>query len=150
MKYRYRVLAFLFVLSMITYIDRVSIGTLGSRMRQDLGIGLDAWGWIIGAFALAYPLFEIPSGAMGDRWGSRATLSRIVLWWSVFTCATGAANSFTTLIICRFLFGAGEAGAYPNVGGHSGALVPDGGASPRHRHRPDGQPAQYTLITAEQ
>ena len=67
------------------------------------------------AFTLAYGLFEVPTGRWGDRYGSRGVLARIVVWWSAFTALTGAAMSLPMLVVVRFLFGAGEAGAYPNA-----------------------------------
>src|SRR6267154_4057225 len=114
MRYRYRVLGFLFLLSIITYLDRVCISVAGMRMQADLGLTPGMWGWILGAFTLSYAMFEIPTGAMGDRSGPRRVLTRIVLWWSVFTTITGVVAGFKTLWLTRFLFGAGEAGAYPN------------------------------------
>ena len=114
MKYRHRVLAFLFSLSIITYLDRVCISVAGSRMEADLGLSAKQWGWVLGSFALAYAIFELPSGALGDRIGPRRVLTRIVLWWSAFTSLTGLARGFSSLLALRFLFGAGEAGAYPN------------------------------------
>ena len=66
-------------------------------------------------FTIAYAFFEVPTGAWGDRIGTRLLLTRIVVWWSSFTMVTAAAFSFTSLIVVRFLFGAGEAGAFPNV-----------------------------------
>ncbi len=114
MKYRHRVLALLFLLSIITYIDRVCISVAGPRMQQDLDISPERWGWVVGAFTLSYAIFEIPTGAMGDRVGPRAVLTRIVVWWSVFTTLTGTVSNYLLLLLTRFLFGAGEAGAYPN------------------------------------
>lgn len=114
MPYRYRVLSFLFSLSVITYLDRVCISVVGVRMKTDLGLSTQQFGYILGAFALAYALFEIPTGAFGDRVGPRRVLTRIVVWWSGFTAFTGAATGFWPLLITRFLFGIGEAGAYPN------------------------------------
>ena len=70
---------------------------------------------VLGTFWLAYGLFEIPGGWMGDRMGARFTLTRIVLAWSLFTALTGAATGFASLLLYRFLFGVGEAGAYPNI-----------------------------------
>jgi MFS transporter, ACS family, glucarate transporter len=114
MLYRYRVLIFLFSLSMITYLDRVCISVVGKRMKDDLGLTNEEFGWVLGAFSLAYALFEMPTGAMGDRLGPRRVLLRVVLWWSLFTALTGVASGLIALIVIRFLFGMGEAGAYPN------------------------------------
>jgi ACS family glucarate transporter-like MFS transporter len=113
MRYRNGVLALLFFLSIITYIDRVCISVAGPRMQEELGLGPEMWGWVVGAFTISYALFEIPSGALADRIGARKVLTRIVLWWSFFTSATGFVNSFGSLLAVRFAFGAGEAGAYP-------------------------------------
>jgi MFS family permease len=93
------------------------IAVAGPRFQASLGISTEHWGWVLGAFILSYGIFEIPSGAWGDRWGHRGVLSRIVLWWSVFACLTGAATGLVSLLLVRFLFGAGEAGAYPNIAG---------------------------------
>jgi len=83
-------------------------------MQADLHLGPAAWGWIVGIFAFAYAAFEIPTGSLADRLGPRKVLTRIVLWWSVFTSLTGLASSFWVLIAIRFSFGVGEAGAFPN------------------------------------
>jgi MFS transporter, ACS family, glucarate transporter len=115
MPYRTRVLAFLVALSTITYIDRTCISLVAADIKKDLGIANDAWGWVLSAFALSYALFELPTGAMGDRLGPRRVLVRVVGWWSAFTALTGAATSWFYLVLVRFLFGAGEAGAYPNA-----------------------------------
>jgi MFS family permease len=112
---RYVVLAFLCVLSFLTYFDRVCIVRAQKLIQQDLAIEDDEMGLVLGAFWLAYALFEIPGGWMGDRYGPRRTLVRIVLAWSLFTVLSGSATGFASLLICRFLFGVGEAGAYPNM-----------------------------------
>jgi MFS family permease len=117
LKKRHGVLGFLVSLSVITFLDRLAIAVAGPRIQDDLHIPPDKWGWVLGAFALAYGLFEIPSGASGDRLGQRAVLTRIVVWWSAFTALTAAAASYVQLIVTQFLFGAGEAGAYPNASG---------------------------------
>jgi MFS transporter, ACS family, glucarate transporter len=114
MRKRHLVLGFLFLLSIITYVDRVCISVAGPAMQKDLDMSPEQWGWVVAAFAIAYAVFEIPSGAMGDSIGPRKTLSRIVLWWSAFTSLTGFVSNFKWLLAVRFLFGAGEAGAYPN------------------------------------
>jgi ACS family glucarate transporter-like MFS transporter len=139
---RYTVLAWACSLSMLTYIDRVCIKQVGADMQADLGLSKQDFGWLFSAFGLAYAMFEVPSGWLGDRFGPRQVLCRIVLWWSLFTALTGcvwkfhyslgvvpmpgfladyfspiplAFSSLVLLVIIRFLFGAGEAGAYPNT-----------------------------------
>lgn len=114
MKYRYRVLGLLILLFAITYIDRVCISVAGPRMQDDLHIDAVGWGWVTAMFTLSYCLFEIPTGALGDRIGPRRVLTRVVLWWSAFTSLTGLAWNRSVLLITRFCFGAGEAGAFPN------------------------------------
>jgi sugar phosphate permease len=114
MPYRFRVLGFLFVLVFVMYLDRLCIAVAGTRMQHELQISPSRWGWIIGAFTLSYALFEMPSGILGDRLGARKVLTRIVVWWSAFTALTGGVTSFAMLLVVRFLFGAGEAGAFPN------------------------------------
>lgn len=115
MKYRHRVLALLFVLSMITFLDRVCLSVAGPRMQQELNIGPATWGWIVGLFALAYGIFQIPVGALGDRIGTRKVLFAIVFWWSACTWLTGSVSSIPLLLGIRILFGAGEGGAFPNI-----------------------------------
>ena len=114
-KYRHGVLGLLSLLLVITYLDRVCISVAGPRMQEALHIGPAAWGWVTGVFTLSYAAFEIPSGAMGDRLGPRRVLTRIVLWWSAFTSLTGAVTGYYPLLITRFCFGMGEAGAFPNA-----------------------------------
>jgi MFS family permease len=108
------VVGLLVLLFAITYLDRVCISVAGPRMQEDLGIDPIGWGWVTGMFTLAYCLFEIPTGMLGDRLGPRRVLTRIVVWWSAFTALTGAMTSYYPLLLTRFLFGAGEAGAFPN------------------------------------
>src|ERR1035441_9545053 len=114
MKYQHRVLGMLSLLAVITYLDRVCIAVAGPRMQDALHISPAAWGWALSVFSLSYAVFEIPTGALGDRIGPRKVLTRIVLWWSVFTTITGLVLGFYPLLLVRFLFGAGEAGAFPN------------------------------------
>jgi MFS family permease len=114
MPYRYRVLALLFLLSVITFLDRVCLSVAGPRIQADLNLSPERWGWVVSVFAISYGAFEIPTGILGDRIGARRVLPRIVVWWSFFTCLTGAATNYIYLLVVRFLFGAGEAGAYPN------------------------------------
>jgi sugar phosphate permease len=112
--YRYRVLVLLTSLTTLTYLDRICISIVGVRVKAELGLSNEQFGWVLASFALAYALFEIPSGALGDRMGPRALFIRIVLWWSFFTVLTGMVTGLATLLIVRFLFGVGESGTYPN------------------------------------
>ena len=125
MPYRFRVLALLFLLILVMYFDRLCIAVAGPRIQQDLGISPKNWGWVIGAFTIAYAAFEIPSGRLGDRIGSRKVLTRIVLWWSAFTAITGLVPTFSLMLAARFLFGMGEAGAFPNSSAVIGRWIPD-------------------------
>jgi sugar phosphate permease len=115
--YRYRVGILLYFLILITYLDRTTISLVGVRVKAAFHLSNTQFGYVLGAFALAYALFEVPSALLGDRWGQRKVFLRIVVWWSVFTALTGAVNGFASLLIIRFLFGMGEAGAYPNSTG---------------------------------
>jgi MFS transporter, ACS family, glucarate transporter len=120
---RYGVLGFACALSMITYLDRVCFATVAPYIRREFNLSDQQLGWLFTAFALAYALFEVPSGWMGDVFGPRRTLIRIVLWWSLFTALTGVIFptpswpwlAFAAMFLVRFLFGMGEAGAYPNI-----------------------------------
>src|SRR5205085_3151064 len=115
MPYRCRVLILLCSLTTLTYLDRICISIVGVRLKADLGLNNEQFGWVLAAFALAYALFEIPSGALGDRIGPRAVFIRIVLMWSLFTALTGMVSGLLWLLIIRFLFGVGESGTYPNI-----------------------------------
>ena len=70
-------------------------------------------GWILSSFNWGYSLFQIPGGWLGDRIGPRRALTLIVGWWSLFTSATALSWSGGSMAIFRFLFGMGEAGAFP-------------------------------------
>jgi MFS family permease len=112
MRTRNRVLALLFLLTVVTYLDRVCIGTMAEAISRELGLTPRQMGTVFSAFLLGYVLFEIPGGWLADRYGARVLLPRIVVWWSLFTAATGWAWNFSSLVLIRFLFGAGEAGAW--------------------------------------
>jgi MFS family permease len=114
-KVRYWVIFFAVTLSIITYIDRVALSLSRKQVAADLHLTDAEMGLAFGAFALAYALFEVPSGWMGDKWGPRRVLMRIVIWWSAFTAATGMTWNFVSLYTTQLLFGAGEAGCFPNI-----------------------------------
>lgn len=130
---------FLCAVSFLLYLDRVCISQAAVPMSIELGLTNTQLGVIFSAFTLAYGLFEVPTGRWGDRYGSRGVLARIVVWWSAFTILTACVFRFdglrplirsldsqtierllahgplVALVVIRFLFGAGEAGAYPNT-----------------------------------
>jgi MFS transporter, ACS family, glucarate transporter len=112
---RYWVVVFALSLAIVTYVDRVCISVTAPDIRADLHLTEVQMGYAFSAFGWAYALFEIPGGFLGDWMGARRVLLRIVMWWSFFTAATGWARSFATLALTRFLFGAGEAGCFPNL-----------------------------------
>jgi ACS family glucarate transporter-like MFS transporter len=111
---RFKVLSFLFVLAALTYLDRLAISAAAPSIIKEFNLTPIKMGYIFSAFTFAYALFEIPTGWLGDRFGTRRTLTRIVLWWSAFTALTSAAAGFWSLFSVRLFFGAGEAGAIPN------------------------------------
>src|SRR5215472_6692627 len=121
---RHGVLGFTLVLTAIAYLDRVCISTAAPAMKAELQISDVHMGYVFSAFTLAYALFEVPSGWLADRFGARAMLTRIVLWWSAMTAATGLASGFGSLLAVRFLFGAGEAGAFPSMARAYGRWLP--------------------------
>ena len=112
---RYGVLTFLCVLAFIMYVDRICLSQAMTSIEEDLGISHANMGWVSAAFTLAYMLFEVPTGWWGDKYGSRGVVTRIAIWWSLFTAMTGEALGLYSLLAIRFLFGAGEAGGFPNT-----------------------------------
>lgn len=102
-------------LAAVTYFDRVCISTLAPQIMSDLGLTRVQMSLVFSTFTLAYAAFEVPTAWWGQKVGTRRVLTRIVGWWSTFTIATGFANGYTSLLAIRFLFGAGEAGAWPNA-----------------------------------
>ncbi|PZU08779.1 MFS transporter [Sphingomonas sp.] len=98
---------------LITYMDRVVISTAAPSIQAEYGFSLVTMGWIFASFQFAYAIFQIPGGWLGDRFGPRRALTGVVLWWSMFTAATAATWSAGSMMVCRFLFGMGEAGSFP-------------------------------------
>src|SRR6266849_2169154 len=146
---RYGVLAFLCSLSFVLYVDRICISQAAPSIESDLDISHSNMSIVFAAFTVAYGLFEVPTGRWGDRYGSRGVLTRIVVWWSAFTVLTGCVwkfgynvrlpwtdeqvplfDSFLLLLLIRFLFGAGEAGALPNAARVVARWFPVGGRGP--------------------
>ena len=117
---RLGVLAFLCALAAILYLDRICMGTAAADIQKEFSTETFKFtdthiSYVHMAFTVAYGLFELPIGRMGDRIGARKVLTRITLCWSLFTAMTGACMGLYSLIAIRFMFGAGESGAYPNA-----------------------------------
>jgi MFS transporter, ACS family, glucarate transporter len=134
---RFGVLGFACSMALLTYLDRICIMQARDSMKSDLGFNDDDMGMIFSAFIVGYTLFEVPGGWLGDVWGSRRVITRIVLCWSLFTALTGCVwafsldsghtlrlstftvplvfNSLVALLLIRFLFGVGESGTFPNL-----------------------------------
>jgi MFS transporter, ACS family, glucarate transporter len=112
---RHWVIVFATTLAVITYIDRVCISQAAPKMQEELGLTARQMGYVFSAFGWAYSLFEIPGGWLGDKFGPRKVLMRVVCMWSFFTAATGWAWNLWSLLVTRFLFGVGEAGCFPNL-----------------------------------
>jgi len=112
---RYLVLAALFVLSLITYIDRAAISSAKQAIGSALLLDDQAMGAVFSAFALGYAIAQIPAGWFADRLGPRLMLTCVVTLWSVFTALTGAATGLWSLLAIRFAFGIAEAGAFPGA-----------------------------------
>jgi MFS family permease len=110
---RFRVAALGTTLAMVTYLDRVSMGTIAPIVTREWQLTPSQTGWIFSSFALAYAIFEIPTAKWAEKLGTKSVLTRIVLWWSAFTAATALAFNLPSMLLVRFLFGAGEAGAWP-------------------------------------
>jgi MFS family permease len=145
---RFVFLAYAATLSLVLYLDRICISKSAESIAWEFRLDKVDMGWVFTAFTLGYTLFEIPSGSWGDRYGAKRVLCRIVLWWSLFTVLTGciwpflldsgyllmlpgtdlvvplALDGFALLMLVRFLFGVGEAGAYPNIAKSSGRWFP--------------------------
>ena len=100
---------------MVTYMDRVVISVAAPSIQEEFGFSVITMGWIFASFQIAYALFQVPGGWLGDRFGPRRALTGIVVWWSTFTAVTALTWSAASMIVARFLFGMGEAGAFPNA-----------------------------------
>ncbi len=110
---RHVVLALTVAAYMITYMDRVVISSAVPAIQKEFGFSMATMGLILGSFRWAYSFFQIPGGWLGDKFGPRRALAGIVAWWSLFCSLTAGMWSATSMIVCRFLFGMGEAGAFP-------------------------------------
>ncbi len=112
---RFILVSFTFLISVLMYVDRACIGAAKGSISSEFGLNNIQWAWIMAAFTLGYALMQTPSGKLADKKGARAVMSGIITVWSLLTALTGAAMSFFSMIVIRFLFGAGEAGAFPTL-----------------------------------
>src|SRR6266446_5421079 len=112
---RWYILGVICLMYLITYLDRVNISTAAPEIRKEFGFDLVTMGWIFSAFGWSYALFQVPGGWLSDRFGARSVLTGIVTYWSVMTAAIAASTGWVSFVIFRFLFGIGEAGAFPGA-----------------------------------
>ncbi len=113
-----------FLITLLLYVDRVCISSAKDSISKDLNLTDIQMGWVLSAFALGYALFQVPGGALGDKYGVRKVMTSIMVLWSIFTAFTGAAWNYISMLVCRFIFGAGEAGAFPNISRAAFSWVP--------------------------
>jgi D-galactonate transporter len=112
---RWYILGLICLMYLITYLDRVNISTAAPEISKEFGFDKITMGWIFSAFVWAYAIFQVPGGWLSDRFGARPVLATIVAYWSIMTAATAMATGAVSFFIIRFLFGAGEAGAFPGA-----------------------------------
>lgn len=112
---RYRMVGGTFILSMIVLFDRILISVAKDPVAAELSLSDKQFGWVLSIFALGYALFQTPAGYLADRLGARKVLAGVVTLWSVFTAFTGLVSNLFSMLIVRFLFGIGEAGAFPGM-----------------------------------
>jgi sugar phosphate permease len=110
---RYLILGMSMAMYFITFLDRVNISVAAPAIVKEYGFNTVQMGVIFGAFTLSYAVFQMPGGWLGDRIGSRVILPLLVTWWSLFTAATALASGYRSFLSIRFIFGMGEAGAFP-------------------------------------
>lgn len=121
---RYYFFAGTFLITLLLYIDRICISSAKSSIGVDLGLSDIQMGWVLASFALGYALFQVPGGTLGDQFGPRKVVTGIMLLWSLFTALTGAAWNLISMLSFRFVFGASEAGAFPNISRAAFSWVP--------------------------
>ncbi len=119
---RYKILALLFLVSLLTFLDRVNISVAGKYINEAYGFSPVQYGIVFSAFVAGYMLLQLPGGYLADRFGPRVVLAAAIIWWSVFTVLTALAGTIITarlfgtlgsFILIRFMIGTGEGVAYP-------------------------------------
>jgi sugar phosphate permease len=112
---RWYILLLISLMYLITYLDRVNISAAAPVISKEFNFDKLTMGAIFSAFVWSYALFQVPGGWLADRFGPRNVLTTIVTYWSVMTAVTAAATGAVSFMIVRFLFGIGEAGAFPGA-----------------------------------
>src|SRR6185369_10348490 len=115
---RWILVFWLFVLSAVSFLDRVNISVAGALISDDFHLNKIELGWVFSAFLVGYALFQAIGGRLADRFGSRKVLAGGVVWWGIFTAITALVPSrfpyaLALFMAARFLLGAGEAIVYP-------------------------------------
>ena len=110
---RYVILALTIAAYLITYLDRTLLSAAAPSIQKEFGFSVQTLGWVLASYQFGYTLFQIPGGSLGDRFGPRIALAGVVIWWSVFCAVTSLTWSLGSLVLALFLFGVGEAGAFP-------------------------------------
>ncbi|MDQ0219264.1 MFS transporter [Peribacillus cavernae] len=114
-KIKFRVIPFVVILYVVSYLDRVNLGYSALELNEDLGITSAQFGLMAGIFFIGYFLFEIPSNMFMHKVGARIWIARILVSWGIVAMATGFAQNVTHLYILRFILGIGEAGFFPGI-----------------------------------
>ncbi|MHC4244286.1 MAG: MFS transporter, partial [Planctomycetota bacterium] len=112
---RQMLIGLLFLHAMNTFMDRICISAASDLIMSDLDISPQMMGNIFGIFAVSYALLQVPAGWFADAYGPKKALLIVVGFWSSFTALTGAAWNAVSMLVIRFFFGAGEAGAFPGA-----------------------------------
>jgi len=121
---RYWLIMATFLLSVLLYVDRACISAAKESVVETFHLTDKQFGWIGSAFALGYALCQVPAGLLADRFGPRLLLTSVVSIWSLFMALTGKAWNYLSMLVFRFLFGAGEAGAFPGIARASFSWIP--------------------------
>jgi MFS transporter, ACS family, tartrate transporter len=114
-KVRTRILPYILVLYIISFLDRINIGFAALTMNQELGVTSQQFGMLVGMFFISYSLFEIPSNLILHKVGARIWIARILIMWGVTAALSGFVHTVHQLYIARFLLGVAEAGYYPGI-----------------------------------
>jgi len=110
-----RIIPFMFLLYIVSYLDRANIGYAALEMNKELALTSEAFGFISGIFFIGYFLFEVPSNVMLNKFGARVWIARILVTWGVIAAATAFAQTANQLYVLRFFLGVAEAGFFPGV-----------------------------------